>query len=137
MENVIRLALASCYFSLLVLFSLTSPPGAAPDEPFHIYSGWCQESFDGPCETTTLLDGFRIIDVSERWANANCFAFHPETSANCKSNIDANSIVKVEINTDAYPQGYYSLLAVLTGNGDKPNVYEARILIALISSLIF
>ena len=137
MKHLIRLGIASAFFSMLALFSIASPPGSAPDEPFHIYSGWCLQDETGFCETVDTYQGSRLIQVPEKWAHANCYAFHPETSASCIDDIPKKRMTDVAINQGAYPSGYYALLSVLLGNDEKPNTYDARILISFLISLIF
>lgn len=137
MKHLIRLGIASAFFSMLALFSVSSPPGSAPDEPFHIYSGWCFQDETGFCETKETFQGSRLIQVPEKWAHANCYAFYPEASAVCIDDIPKKRMTDVAINQGAYPNGYYALLSVLLGNDEKPNTYDARILISFLISLIF
>lgn len=137
MKHLFRIGIAAAFFSMLAIFSISSPPGSAPDEPFHIYSGWCYQEDAGFCETVVKYEGSRLIQVPERWAHANCYAFHPETSAACINDIPNNRMTDVAINQGAYPNGYYALLSVLLGNDQKPNTYDARILISFLISLIF
>jgi len=137
MKHLIRIGIAAAFFSMLTIFSISSPPGSAPDEPFHIYSGWCFQDDSGFCKTVEKYQGSRLIQVPEKWAHANCYAFYPETSAACINDIPKKRITDVAINEGAYPNGYYALLSVLLGNDQKPNSYDARILISFLISLIF
>ena len=137
MKHLVRLGIASAFFSMLALFSIASPPGSAPDEPFHIYSSWCFQDETGFCETKETYEGSRLIQVPEKWAHANCYAFYPEASAVCIADIPKKRMTDVAINQGAYPTGYYALLSVLLGNDEKPNTYDARILISFLISLTF
>src|SRR4051794_13144876 len=65
-------------------WALSSPVGASPDEDYHLTSIWCGQGIEaGQCEAADAPSN-RKIPASLLYG-PKCFAFHPETSAQCQS----------------------------------------------------
>ena len=59
-----------------------SPPGASPDDDYHLVSTWCPRPVESSCETTTI-DGDLYVMAPVTTSHAQCEAFSPDKSHAC------------------------------------------------------
>lgn len=125
-------------FSLLLIcllsWAFASPLGSTPDEDYHLASIWCgQGERDGLCEYSTEKAGDIIVPASTVEA-ANCFAFHPELSANCPIKPASETTVTGRSNADGgYPPVFYWVMGAFAG----PNLVLSVLLMRIFNSVLF
>lgn len=125
-------------FSLLLIsllaWAFASPLGSTPDEDYHLASIWCgQGEREGLCDYSTEKAGDIIVPASTVEA-ANCFAFHPELSANCPVKPSSETTVTGRSNADGgYPPVFYWVMGAFAG----PELVLSVLLMRIFNSLLF
>ena len=113
-------------FPLMVVWAVTNPMFASPDEPAHMVraQGIVRGQFDGPYK----VDGIPVDDIK-------CLAFHPEVSADCMTLEWAEAPTFEDSTATNYPPLFHFLAGLpslfvhgLTG------AYVMRLWLALICS---
>ena len=128
----------------LAMWAIASPPGASPDDDFHLLSIFCSDAESGPdadsmCRTGST-DTEVLAPVSMVEAHV-CYAFAPAESARCQTDRidwDPNELVPTErLNTDGlYPTGYYSFANRFTGTDIVASVKLLRLVnVAVVMAL--
>nr|WP_250649032.1 MULTISPECIES: DUF2142 domain-containing protein [unclassified Actinomyces] len=89
---------------------VSSPLGGSPDDDYHLTSIWCPQPVEESCRTATI-DGEIRVEVPERIGdNSPCYAFHPETSAECSLHFsDGKTRWAYRYDAGNYPGGFYRL----------------------------
>lgn len=108
---------------LIVLagWAMSSPPGASPDDGFHLASIWCADGFDsefcvenpGSADPAVVLVPLRVLELS-------CFQYDGSRSASClfeDDRLETNRLAPKETNiTRARPNLYYRAMHVFTSD---------------------
>lgn len=120
-------------FLALTSWALSSPLGATPDEDYHLVSIWC-----GQGERPDLCQsGSKQGEVSAPTAliiSANCFAFHPENSANCKLPSSTEFSPTTRSNADGgYPPIFYWTMSLFAST----DIFSAVVLMRIFNALLF
>lgn len=114
-------------FFTLGAWALSSPIGASPDDDFHLASIWCADApneFCGPVTDDGLVEApVALLDSAE------CYAYHPNTSAACQS--DDWDLSKTELSGRAntvggYPPVYYSIMNTMAGADAQASAMTMR-----------
>lgn len=121
-------------FISLLAWAFASPLGSTPDEDYHLASIWCgQGEREGLCEYSTEKAGDIIVPASTVEA-ANCFAFHPELSANCPVKPANETTITGRSNADGgYPPVFYWVMGAFAG----PDLVVSVLLMRIFNSLLF
>ncbi|TFC19206.1 DUF2142 domain-containing protein [Cryobacterium algoritolerans] len=120
----------------LLSWSLASPPGASPDDDFHLASIWCGDGIRaGLCESGVNAD-WRMVPQALR--DSYCFAFNGDRSAACQTEAvsSASSVLAASSHgnwTGAYPPVFYSVMGVFASN----NVTASIALMRAFNALLF
>lgn len=124
----------SLLLASLLAWAFASPLGSTPDEDYHLASIWCgQGEREGLCEYSTEKAGDIIVPASTVEA-ANCFAFHPELSANCPVKSASETTVTGRSNADGgYPPVFYWVMGAFAG----PDLVLSVLLMRIFNSLLF
>lgn len=126
-----------CLFLTLGTWAFASPPGATPDEDYHLVSIWCGQGFqDGICEKSNnphnVLVSQSLIEI------ANCYAFHPENSSSCPISNDAKFLETSRSNlTGGYPKIFYWVMNLFVSKDIVLSVVSMRLFNALLFTLLF
>lgn len=120
-------------FLALTSWALSSPLGATPDEDYHLVSIWC-----GQGERPYLCQsGSKQGEVSVPTAliiSANCFAFHPENSANCNLPSSTEFSTTTRSNADGgYPPIFYWTMSLFAST----DIYSAVVLMRMFNAILF
>lgn len=116
----------------LLAWGVASPPGASPDEDYHLGSIWCANGpIDGRCEmtaddTTRELPG----DVVQA---ASCFAFHSGQAASCP--LDETTMkptIRGNWLDNGYPPVFYATMSAFVGTDLSVSVILMRSLNAVL-----
>jgi hypothetical protein len=114
---------------------LAAPPGASPDDGFHLASVWCGAGFrDGVClEDVASPDPSRAL-VPRSVLSITCFQYDASRSAACtltQPPEDAQRFVRVESNLSGErPNLYYRTMHRLIGDGTDVAGAAGRIRVA-------
>lgn len=114
---------------------LAAPPGASPDDGYHLGSIWCAGGFEeGVClDDPGSPDAARVL-VPAPVLELACFTYDGSRSAACQLEALAGSaqrLVPAETNVDgARPGLYYRTMNLLIGDGQDVAAATARIRVA-------
>lgn len=108
-------------------WSVSSPAGSSPDEDFHIASIWCPTPLGEYCDTQVGDDGDTDVSIPKQAAYAACFAFHPDTSAQCTLQIKDGSFWTSRVDDGQYPGGFYDVMHIMTGSDVYTSILIMRI----------
>lgn len=109
--SLLFLALVLTIGTTLTAWLLAMPPGASPDDGYHLGSIWCADGYDGE----TCLEAVGIADPSVALVPAavlelSCFAYDGAVSAACQA--------------EALNEPLPEFTATVTNiNGERPNLY--------------
>jgi hypothetical protein len=133
------LAWLSAVSSLLIVilggWLLAAPPGASPDDGYHLGSIWCADGFkEGICiEDVGSQDSSRAL-VPQPVLEIACFTYDGSRSAACQLEALSRSslrLVSASTNIDgARPSLYYRTMHLLIGDGSDVATATARIRVA-------
>lgn len=122
-------------FFALGAWAFASPVGSSPDEDFHLTSIWCSgRGVPGICDSgessTTRL-------VSRTLLESPCFAYHPEISGACQTEIDlfgdtSETITNRGNFAGGYPPIFYSVMHLLASTDIQLSVILMRFLNILV-----
>jgi hypothetical protein len=123
---------ASVFFIALASWALASPVGASPDEDYHLVSIWCgQGERQDICAFSADKPGEVVVPTALVEA-ANCFAFHPELSANCP--IKPTTTSTSRSNADGgYPPVFYWVMSAFVSS----DIVVSVLLMRLFNALLF
>ena len=132
-------------FLTLGSWALSSPVGASPDDDFHLVSIWCADAPNDFCGPVT--EAGEIEAPSALLNSAACYAYEPETSAECQAqrtdNLDLSETeLSIRANTvGGYPPIYYAAMNTFAGDNVEASVLVMRMINVLIftalSAVIF
>lgn len=120
---------------VLVGWLLAAPPGASPDDGYHLGSIWCADGYqEGIClEDTGAQDSSRAL-VPQPVLELACFTYDGSRSAACQLEaLDASMLRLVSASTNvdgARPSLYYRTMHLLIGDGRDVAAATARIRVA-------
>jgi hypothetical protein len=137
-NSVIGLLLsASVFFIALASWALASPLGSTPDEDYHLVSIWCgQGERDEICKFSADKTGNVVVPTALVEA-ANCFAFHPELSANCPIKPVTTTTSTSRSNADGgYPPVFYWVMSSFVSSDIVVSVLLMRLFNALLFSTL-
>lgn len=127
-----RLRVVLCVAAALLalgVWAIASPPGATPDEEFHLPSIWCAwGATDGVCEPGPTPDTFLVP-----WAitSEDCYTFNVQTAASCRDTQPGDTMVehpRARTNADGlYPPFYYATARVFVSSNAIASVYAIRL----------
>lgn len=106
-------------FVVLGAWAFASPHMASPDEPAHAAKAAATVRGQFAADETGFRDGRGTFDIpalfAQAWAQP-CFAYEPEITGGCSSQIggDMNSTVEVESHVARYNPLYYALVGLPT-----------------------
>ena len=110
-------------------WAIASPPGATPDEEFHLPSIWCAwGEAPGVCEAGPTPDTFLVP-----WAivSEDCYTFNVQTAASCRDTQPNDAMVehpRARTNADGlYPPLYYATARLFVTSQPMVSVYSIRI----------
>jgi hypothetical protein len=134
------LALTLGVFTLLVAWSLSSPPGSTPDEDHHVISALCFSGDNDFCqilEKNSAGDPIKAI-VPLRTAN-NCFiTSFPSDDASCIAEQSGLKVETTRINTTHVSGVFFSVMNRFLGSDYETSIREMRVFNAfLFSALLF
>jgi hypothetical protein len=124
-------------FVALAAWALSSPVGSSPDEDFHLSSIWCgQGTDDGACQSAASSDERQVPEALSH--SAVCFAFHPETSAECQDpwfHQESDRLVTTDRGNFAgeYPPVFYYTMNFFVGD----DVSRSVVLMRLVNAALF
>ena len=88
-ESGIRIVAILGALVALMAWTLASPPGASPDDDYHLASIWCAQGDRADrCEEVPDDPSMRLVPNEVN--SVACFAFHNETSASCQNGFDGD-----------------------------------------------
>ena len=134
--------MALCALVVGAAWSLASPPGAAPDDNFHLASIWCAYGFNGDCGRVSGQPDQRLLP-SEVPA-ASCFAQDPEKSGACQEAQDGVLRLDAPVNDGnwrgSYPPVFYDVLHPLIGDSFygsivRMRLFNAFLVVAMLAAL--
>lgn len=126
------IAIFSALFALFA-WALSSPIGSTPDEDYHLVSIWC-----GQGERVDLCEaGANSKEVKAPTAlvnAANCFAFHPELSGNCRlPNSDDLTLTSRSNSDGGYPPVFYWTMSFFSSS----NIYLSVLAMRFFNAILF
>jgi hypothetical protein len=119
----------------LLSWSLASPPGASPDDDFHLASIWCGDGIrEGLCESGVNPD-WRM--VPQALLDSYCFAFNGNESAACQTKAVSSTSTELAASshgnwTGDYPPVFYSVMGLFASNNVSASIALMRAFNALI-----
>ncbi|HVU73893.1 MAG TPA: DUF2142 domain-containing protein [Mycobacteriales bacterium] len=124
---------------LVLLWSIATPLGAAPDEPEHVVTAaYLDRGHLLPPVQDTPAGRGAVVTVPGWLQDAtglpSCYAFHPEQDASCSPHLTSETTPKLALTQfSRYPQTYYAIVGLPTRALTGPAAYWAvRILSALL-----
>lgn len=103
-----------------------SPPGASPDDDYHLVSTWCPRPVESSCETTTI-DGDLYVLAPVTTSHAQCEAFSPDKSHKCiRKYSDDTMAPSYRYNDGQYPYGFYQFHHLFAGHSVEHSVWIMR-----------
>ena len=121
----------------LVCWALSSPPGSAPDEPFHLASAWCAWGTDTDHCRVDPDPRFRLLP--HQVVNGQCFTGNMAQSAECRPR-DYNQPLTPDQATafgnwnTGYPPVFYATMRLFVTDGYDTSVALMRIANAVIGA---
>lgn len=120
-------------FLALAAWSISSPIGSSPDEDFHLISSWCAlGERDGLCTAgsnpTSRTVPAQLVEVS-------CYQLDREASGLCDSPDGVTETSRGNFAAQYYPNGYYTVMGLLSGRNIERSVIGMRLLNAAIYSI--
>jgi hypothetical protein len=114
---------------------LAAPPGASPDDGYHLASIWCADGFqDGLCVEDVASQNTASALVPQQVLTLACFTYDGSRSAACQVDALQGELVRfvpTETNIDgARPGLYYRAMHALIGDGQDVAGAASRIRIA-------
>ena len=125
-------AVAAAVAIVLGGWVLAAPPGASPDDGYHLGSIWCGSGFkDGVCvEDLGSADDSRAL-IPQTVTAITCFTYDGSVSAACQFEaLDTTFIQLVPSTTNlnrVRPNTYYRVMHTLIGDGQDVGAATARI----------
>jgi hypothetical protein len=124
-------------FLSLAAWGLSSPPGATPDEDFHLVSIWCAGgTIDDVCAPgASAVERTVAVDLVN---DAICYSGHPESSAACQGDDFGQNPDETE-STDRgnfdglYPPVFYSVMTHFA----SPDIETSVIVIRTVNAAFF
>ena len=104
-----------------------SPPGASPDDDYHLVSTWCPRPIESTgCDTTTI-DGDLYVMAPVTTSHAQCEAFSPDKSHACIHDYsDDTMFPSYRYNDGQYPYGFYQFHHLFAGHNVEHSVWIMR-----------
>lgn len=118
--------------TVLAGWLLAAPPGASPDDGYHLGSIWCAEGFkDDICVEAPAIEDPRVAFVPSQVLTVQCFAYDGARSAACQNEAFENTLVQLlpsVTNLDKVrPNFYYWTMHQLIGDGQDVAAAAGRI----------
>ena len=119
--------LALGILAVAVGWIFASPPGASPDDDYHLVSTWCPRPIESTgCDTTTI-DGDLYVLAPVTTSHAQCEAFSPDKSHKCiKKYSDDTMAPSYRYNDGQYPYGFYQFHHLFAGHSVEHSVWIMR-----------
>lgn len=132
-SHLLRVLLVAAFaFVALLGWSFASPVGASPDDNFHMTSIWCAPGErPGICEETGN-PGERAI-LSEVANSSVCFAFVPEHSGRCDSELSGLITTGHGNFEGLYPPVYYGTMSIFSSADVQTSVLLMRVFNSLLA----
>ena len=103
-----------------------SPPGASPDDDYHLVSSWCPRPVTSSCATTTI-DGNLYVMAPVTTSHAPCEAFKADKSHACIYEYSDDTMFPTDrYNDGQYPYGFYQFHHLFTGHNVEHSVWVMR-----------
>ena len=120
---------------VLVGWLLAAPPGASPDDGYHLGSIWCADGYqEGICVEDIGAQDSSLALVPQPVLELACFTYDGSRSAACQLGaLDTSMLRLVSASTNidgARPSLYYRTMHLLIGDGQDVAAAAARIRIA-------
>lgn len=104
-----------------------SPPGASPDDDYHLVSTWCPRPIESTGCGTTTIDGDLYVMAPVTTSHAPCEAFSPDKSHACiKKYSDDTMFPSNRYNDGQYPYGFYQFHHLFVGHNVEHSVWIMR-----------
>ena len=119
----------------LVSWSLASPPGASPDDDFHLASSWCGLGERADLCEGTDNPGTRMIPQEISTISA-CYAFKPEVSAGCLPEYSNGGPLVEAVRGNfqgLYPPVYYAVSGLFAST----DIAGSALVMRIVNSVIF
>ncbi|MFJ2535355.1 DUF2142 domain-containing protein [Microbacterium maritypicum] len=117
----------------LLAWGVSSPPGASPDEDYHMGSIWCANGpIDGRCESTGEAKTRELPE--DVVGAAACFAFHSDQAASCP--LDEKALTPTARGNwvdNGYPPVFYAVMSAFVG----PDLSVSIILMRSLNAVLF
>lgn len=125
----------------LVPWVLSSPPGASPDDDFHLVSAWCAGGPRGEICAEGETQNSRLVQRSLVEV-ADCYRFQADVSAACQAQAldwDDNTLVSTErLNTqNLYPPVFYRSMNLLVSDAPIKSIVAMRLLTIFVGIALF
>ena len=113
-----------------------SPPGASPDDDYHLVSSWCPRPATSSCATTTI-DGNLYVMAPVTTSHAPCEAFKADKSHACIYDYSDDTMFPTDrYNDGQYPYGFYQFHHLFTGHNVEHSVWVMRAINAGIAIIL-
>jgi hypothetical protein len=125
---------ALLFLAYMSVWAVSSPPGSAPDDDFHLASIWCANGTTDAGENSCrkVPSGYVVrADV----ARVPCFARKPIVSGGCIRS-DAEGVTTNRVNDGNYPVLYYKTMNLFVGGDIGETVLRIRLVNAFIAALL-
>ena len=104
-----------------------SPPGASPDDDYHLVSTWCPRPIESTGCGTTTIDGDLYVMAPVTTSHAPCEAFKADKSHACiKEYSDDTMFPSNRYNDGQYPYGFYQFHHLFVGHNVEHSVWIMR-----------
>lgn len=118
--------------ALGLAWSLASPIGSSPDDPFHLATIWCDSGEPGFCRAAAGegAEGTRLVLVPpEIGAGIACYAFRPTVSARCQADLESRvGLARGVANDGLYPGGFHRFMSLFATEHVGRSVVVMRML---------
>ena len=134
--------LALGILAVAVGWIFASPPGASPDDDYHLVSTWCPRPIESTGCGTTTIDGDLYVLAPVTTSHAQCEAFSPDKSHKCiRKYSDDTMAPSYRYNDGQYPYGFYQFHHLFAGHNVEHSVWVMRsvnvaILLILLGSIL-
>lgn len=136
--TLMRVATAGALLLALVGWAVSSPIGASPDDDYHLATIWCSEfSPLHPCTQVPAEEGGASYLVPAVLIESHvCFAFQPESTADCADNVSESLRLTDRINQTQglYPGGFYTAMSIFASSDFTRSVSMMRVSNALLAA---
>lgn len=116
----------------LIAWGVASPPGASPDEDYHMGSIWCAGGLqEGVCEEGTDADHREL--PGDLVKIASCFAFNAAQSADCPlPTEEMRPTIRGNWLDNGYPPVFYAVMSTFVGTDLSTAVVAMRVFNAIL-----